>query len=191
MSTESVISMTIAAEPDHCPPACGSPPMGYNRPIACCPTIYAGGPPMTSFQCPSCSKKLKDKAEFTGKHARCPHCHKTILVPAAVPSDVPAGGAGHREDDSPRSPHEVPSISEVATQAPSDPNLAGGDTHSSGVGHRGADSRRATHEAHLIDFLAPPQAADELGRLGGYRVLKVLGHGGMGVVFEAEDPQLC
>src|SRR5207249_826128 len=40
------------------------------------------------------------------------------------------------------------------------------------------------------DFLGPPQAPDEIGRLGPYRVLKVLGAGGMGVVFMAEDPGL-
>jgi WD40 repeat protein len=33
----------------------------------------------------------------------------------------------------------------------------------------------------------PAQSPDELGRLGGYRVLKVLGEGAMGVVFHAED----
>src|SRR5262249_29556412 len=39
----------------------------------------------------------------------------------------------------------------------------------------------------VYDFLAPPEGPGEIGRLGPYRVLRVLGVGGMGVVFEAED----
>jgi len=39
-------------------------------------------------------------------------------------------------------------------------------------------------------FLAPPEAPDELGRLGNYAILKVLGSGAMGVVFQAQDLHL-
>jgi serine/threonine protein kinase len=47
-----------------------------------------------------------------------------------------------------------------------------------------------SHPDDLTSMLAPPEAADELGRLGGYRVLSIVGAGGMGVVFRAHDPQL-
>lgn len=39
-------------------------------------------------------------------------------------------------------------------------------------------------------FLEPPQQPDELGRLGQYRVLSLLGRGGMAFVFLAEDQRL-
>jgi hypothetical protein len=39
-------------------------------------------------------------------------------------------------------------------------------------------------------FLNPPVEPDEIGRLAQYRILSVLGQGGMGIVFHAEDVQL-
>lgn len=41
-----------------------------------------------------------------------------------------------------------------------------------------------------LSFLTPPQGPGEIGRFGPYRILRVLGAGGMGVIFEAEDMQL-
>lgn len=39
-------------------------------------------------------------------------------------------------------------------------------------------------------FLKPPLQSDELGRLADYRVLQIVGQGGMGIVFRADDTRL-
>jgi serine/threonine protein kinase len=51
----------------------------------------------------------------------------------------------------------------------------------------GYRSRPRPAAADTYSFLLPPAREDEIGRLGGYRVLSLRGQGAMGFVFHAED----
>src|SRR5207302_589824 len=120
----------------------------------------------------------------------CPRCGQAVLVPAAAASPVPAltpsPSPGGREesgqgnsaperylpDEKTRAPQDasVPSILAGATVPPADTRTVAPEPDATQP--IGADDYR-----NLTDFLAPPQQADEIGRLGNYRILKVLGAG--------------
>jgi hypothetical protein len=134
---------------------------------------------MITFSCPGCQKKLSVKDELAGKKARCPACGRVAIIP--VPSAVPTfeeivPPLPSPQEDQADQRQRQDSSSIAATLSPSSTSDA-----TPGAGRA---------DPCLTDFLAPPRACDELGRLGSYRVLNVLGHGGMGVVFKAEDPRL-
>jgi serine/threonine protein kinase len=83
-----------------------------------------------------------------------------------------------------------------AVQAPLDSSGTEGGAAASPTRPSGSRETRLAFETVAaardsdLDFLGPPQAPDELGRLGPYRVLKVLGAGAFGLVFQAEDTVL-
>jgi len=133
---------------------------------------------MIGFACASCQMKLSVKEELAGKRIKCPGCGQSMLVPGPV--EKPAAAV-----------EDLPTIAPVAPPTGNPPTVQPTPPP--------PDLSDATHDplppeaedtAGLIGFLAPAQSAKELGRLGGFRILKILGHGGMGVVSQGEDLKL-
>ncbi len=54
----------------------------------------------------------------------------------------------------------------------------------------GSEPESSDSDRIILDFLEPSDQSDSLGRLGQYEIQKVIGRGGMGIVFKAHDTKL-
>ncbi|MBI3822598.1 MAG: ABC transporter substrate-binding protein [Planctomycetes bacterium] len=120
---------------------------------------------------------------------KCSHCGRVAKVDdAAAESTAFCPGCGQKmaSDSTPY----AKTVSALPLSA-----AAQADFTSAAPTHKepGTDETLAPHASGPVEkfaFLGPAEAPDELGRLGHYRVMRLVGQGGMGIVFEAIDTQL-
>jgi WD40 repeat protein len=145
-----------------------------------------------------------EEVEKLGRHVeQCEHCTRALEGLKTHDTLVEAMSAqGTVEEESPPALSDLiellkamPAGAPLAALLAADPSQA---TAADGAADKAASlpekwagatpSAEATKE--LLSFLGPAEKPHELGRLGGYRVVEVLGKGGMGLVLRAEDPRL-
>src|SRR5262245_19567315 len=122
---------------------------------------------MPQVQCTACAKNLKVPDAAVGKKVKCPKCGHVFVVPNAlsqVKSPVPVNDAVGGPS--------------VVTLPPSKSVIADAPTNPPGQASDATLDQPVKSAADLMNpslFLSPPQSPDEIGRLGQYRILEVLG----------------
>jgi serine/threonine protein kinase len=134
---------------------------------------------MVIFVCSHCGRKIQVQPDRIDQKVKCT-CGQMVTV--SIGTSTSASGVHSSGVPSPAA------VGEETTALPPPAEPQRGTT--SELETRGNGGAQAAPAKELYDFLAPPQAPGEMGWLGPYRVLKILGAGGMGVVFQAEDSLL-
>jgi WD40 repeat protein len=145
---------------------------------------------MPVFACSHCGKKLKRAESAQGARVRCPACGQFTAVPSTSGAASGAGDGPAKTAVSAPPPSELPTLAPPGPAPRPEKTEAASDPGSGTAAGEGQPSFPGASRQGVGMHLAPPQGPGELGRLGPYRVLKVLGTGGMGVIYLAEDTRL-
>jgi urea transport system substrate-binding protein len=121
------------------------------------------------LQCSRCGHQISVSDSLRRQEIRCARCGTPLS--AKSQADASATASGAPSGIAPRMPPEL----EPATNPP---------------GEADTFIPRAAKAETSYSFLSPAKGPGEMGWLAHYRVLRLLGHGGMGIVFEAIDTQL-
>lgn len=148
-------------------------------PIATCP-------PADRLNRLICGELSEAEVESLVEHIKdCPHCVPAIqmLNDSIVRSDLRAAARLTDSGDSPIVQELIHKLIQSRDHLETASSL-------SSLSEPTLSNEGTPANSEDLDFLSPPQAPGELGRLNGYRILRILGSGGMGLVLEGEDIRL-